>query len=134
MSPLQVREKNMAQEYGSRIRKLRDAKQLTIEELAGKAGITAGYLGRLERGESGYDNPTLSTIESIAKALELHSSVILFGKVLSPEIELNHTNNIVVSDSIEKRFITKFRKLTGKLERNSIEKMMDAFIELKKST
>ncbi|MCP5468747.1 MAG: helix-turn-helix transcriptional regulator [Deltaproteobacteria bacterium] len=123
----------MAQDYGSRIRKLRDAKQLTIEELAGKAGITAGYLGRLERGESGYDNPTLATIEAIARALELHPAVILFGKILSPEIELNHSGNIIVSDNVEKRFITKFRKLTGKLERNSIEKIMDAFIELQKA-
>lgn len=122
----------MAQDYGARIRKLREAKRFTIEELASRAGITAGYLGRLERGESGYDNPTLATIEAIARALDLHPAVILFGKVLSPEIELNHADDIIVSDSIEKRFMGKFRKLTGKLERSSIEKIMDAFIELKK--
>jgi transcriptional regulator with XRE-family HTH domain len=57
-----------AQAFGRRIRKLRG--QLTQGELALRAGISRGFLARLERG---LQDPTLTTIEKLAKALHIQA-------------------------------------------------------------
>ncbi len=49
-----------------RIRRLRDERQLTQEQLAHKAKISLGYLARLETGRH---DPKLSTLRKIATAL-----------------------------------------------------------------
>jgi len=49
-----------------RIKRLRDERGLTQEQLAHKAQISLGYLGRLETGRH---DPKLSTLLKIAKAL-----------------------------------------------------------------
>jgi len=55
-----------AQSFGRRVRKLRG--QLTQGELAHRAGISPGFLARIERG---LQDPTLTTIEKLAKALRI---------------------------------------------------------------
>jgi transcriptional regulator with XRE-family HTH domain len=52
---------------GWNIRRLRVALGLSIEELAGKADVTAPYLGELERGRV---NVSVDVLERLAKALE----------------------------------------------------------------
>jgi transcriptional regulator with XRE-family HTH domain len=49
-----------------RIQELRERRGLTQEQLAVKAGISRGYLARLETARH---DPTLSTLEKLAKAL-----------------------------------------------------------------
>ena len=49
-----------------RLQKLRERRGLTQEQLAKKAGISRGYLARLETARQ---DPTLSTLEKLAKAL-----------------------------------------------------------------
>ena len=49
------------------IRRLREAKRMTQEELAKKAGVTQGYIGHLERGLK--KNPSLPTLKKLARAL-----------------------------------------------------------------
>jgi len=51
---------------GQRIKSLRQANNMTQEELSEKAGITAKYLSSIERG---HENPTLDTLIHIAGAL-----------------------------------------------------------------
>jgi transcriptional regulator with XRE-family HTH domain len=51
------------------IRKLREAQQMTQEQLAQKAGVTQGYIGHLERGLK--KNPSLSILRKLAKALDV---------------------------------------------------------------
>lgn len=58
-----------AEWFGSTIRKLREARGLTQALLAEAAGLSATYLGILERGEN---VPTLSVILQLAEALDLH--------------------------------------------------------------
>jgi transcriptional regulator with XRE-family HTH domain len=53
---------------GQAIRELRQKRGATLKEIAPKAGITFGTLALIERGES---NPTWSTINGIAGALEI---------------------------------------------------------------
>ena len=49
------------------IRTLREAKNMTQEELARKAKVTQGYIGHLERGLK--KNPSLEIVKRLARAL-----------------------------------------------------------------
>jgi transcriptional regulator with XRE-family HTH domain len=51
-----------------RIKALRAKRQLTQGALAKRAGISHGYLARLETGRQ---DPTITTLEKIAKALRV---------------------------------------------------------------
>ncbi len=51
-----------------RLKELRAARGLTQEALAKKAGISRTYIARLELGQQ---DPTLGTLEKLAKALKL---------------------------------------------------------------
>jgi transcriptional regulator with XRE-family HTH domain len=53
---------------GKRLKKLRETKGMTQAALAKGAEISRGYLIRLEAGEQ---DPTLGTIERLAKALRV---------------------------------------------------------------
>lgn len=57
--------------FGSRIRSIREAANLSRESAAERAGTGANYLGEVERGEK---FPTLEMIERIATALEVSPS------------------------------------------------------------
>lgn len=52
---------------GERIRHKRQAKGLTAEQLAQRAGLTLGTVSRIERGAN---EPTFSTLSAIAAALD----------------------------------------------------------------
>jgi transcriptional regulator with XRE-family HTH domain len=51
---------------GWNVRKLRVSKELTLEDLAGRAGTEPSYLARLERGQA---NPTVELLDRLAKRL-----------------------------------------------------------------
>lgn len=51
---------------GWNVRRLRVAKRLTIEDLAGRAVVGESYLSRLERGE---ENVSVKTLAKLARAL-----------------------------------------------------------------
>lgn len=63
---------------GERLRVLRERRGMSIDQLAQKCELTAGHIGRIERGDS--KNPRYETIEKLAKALEVEASLILYGK------------------------------------------------------
>ena len=65
-------------EIGMRIRQLRQKKGLTIEETAHSAGVHPNYLGEAERGKKNF---SVTTIEKIAKALEVPVSEMFSGKI-----------------------------------------------------
>ena len=57
---------NPAKKLGENIRRIRLAKEMTQGDLCRKLGFDRAYMSNVE---SGKKNPTLSTIERIAKAL-----------------------------------------------------------------
>jgi transcriptional regulator with XRE-family HTH domain len=57
-----------------RIKLLREQRRMTQEELAARAGISRGYLARLETARQ---DPRLSTIEKLAKALRVKPAELL---------------------------------------------------------
>ncbi|MBZ9758168.1 helix-turn-helix domain-containing protein [Mesorhizobium sp. ESP6-5] len=59
---------NARSAIGWNLRKFRLARGLSQERLALEAGIDRAYLGRIERGS---ENVTVSTLELVAKALEI---------------------------------------------------------------
>lgn len=59
---------------GKSIRKIREEKEITQEQLALEAGLNRAYIGYIERGER---NPTLKTLEKIAKILKVSTKELL---------------------------------------------------------
>lgn len=69
----------MSKTVGERIRYYREKAGLSLDDLAKECGLTGGYLGRLERGEPRYTNPTIDSIDAISKALGVTSVQLLYG-------------------------------------------------------
>ncbi len=61
---------------GQKIRRYREQREMSQEELAWKIGISASYMGQLERGER---NLNVDKILKIAKALKVDPSELLKG-------------------------------------------------------
>lgn len=59
---------NINEEVGFNIRRIREERGLSQEELAALAGLHRAYVGQIERGEK---NIGLKNLENIAKALEV---------------------------------------------------------------
>jgi transcriptional regulator with XRE-family HTH domain len=57
-----------------RIKALRAKRKITQAELAERAGISHGYLARLETGRQ---DPTITTLEKLAKALGVNLRTLL---------------------------------------------------------
>jgi len=58
----------------TRIKALRARRRLSQEALAAKAGVSRGYLARLETGRH---DPTVGTVEKLAKALRVKVADLL---------------------------------------------------------
>lgn len=63
---IHVRDKALCISFGNKIKAIREAKSLSQEALANEADISLSQVSRIERGIL---NPTLSTIYTLAKAL-----------------------------------------------------------------
>lgn len=72
-------------ELGKRIQQFRNSKGLTLEELAQKAGLTRGYLSKIERSKKA---PPVSTLINIAKALRISISEI-FGEAQENNVRIS---------------------------------------------
>jgi transcriptional regulator with XRE-family HTH domain len=59
--------------FGSRVRSIREAANLSRETVAERAKISANYLGEIERGEK---RPKLDMIARLANALEVAPNVL----------------------------------------------------------
>lgn len=71
--PVEVNRKSQ-QEFGKRLREIREKRRLFQEDVAKAVGISITYYAGIERGE---ENPTFSVIEQICKVLKVKSSEIL---------------------------------------------------------
>lgn len=64
----------MAMDLADRLKRLRKARGLTQQALAVKAGISLGYLSRLEVGTH---DPRLTTLRKLARALGVKMTELL---------------------------------------------------------
>lgn len=65
-----------AGQLGARLRKLRRAANLSLNELANKAGVSVGMISQIERGLS---NPSVRTLERLRQALGVPLTTLLEG-------------------------------------------------------
>jgi transcriptional regulator with XRE-family HTH domain len=65
---INIKNDEVIKAFGRRLRDLRISNGLSQEQLANEANIPLSQVGRIERGEI---NPTLSTINALAKALKI---------------------------------------------------------------
>ena len=66
--------KNILEQFGENLRKLRKERNLTQKKLALKSGLHINYIGMIERGER---NPSLKNLEIIAIALNISLSDLM---------------------------------------------------------
>ena len=66
--------KDIRIQFGKHLRKLREEKGWTQEELADKAGMHFTYIGQIERGVR---NPSLINLERLAKALKINGEKLM---------------------------------------------------------
>lgn len=59
---------------GNRLREIRERNNMLQEDVAQAADISVTYYAGIERGE---ENPTITVVENICKALKIKSSQIL---------------------------------------------------------
>lgn len=59
---------DIRKDFGDRLRRIRNSKKLTQEELADRAGMHFTYIGQIERG---LRNPSLINLHKLAKALHI---------------------------------------------------------------
>ena len=65
---------NSLQIIGRKLREVREKQHLTQSDVAEKADISTNHYAQIERGEA---NPSIETLESILKALNIKSSKVL---------------------------------------------------------
>ncbi len=63
-----MKEKNILEKFADKIKDLRKLKDFSQEKLAEKSNLSPTYIGNIERSEQ---NPTLTTLEKIAKAFNI---------------------------------------------------------------
>jgi transcriptional regulator with XRE-family HTH domain len=64
----------LVEKVAARVKQLRERRGLTQEALAARAGISRAYLARIETGRH---EPTLTTLERLAKALRVRPATLL---------------------------------------------------------
>lgn len=75
---------HLSENVGSRIRRARKAKDMTLKDLAAKIGCSESLLSKIENGKG---NPPLSTLHDLTKALEISISS-LFADQDYPEVAI----------------------------------------------
>lgn len=72
---------------GLAMKKCRDAKNLTLQEMAEKSGLTKSYLSRIENSQR---DPTISALEKISLALDIPLNLLI---LLSEDEDEDDKNN-----------------------------------------
>lgn len=86
-----------ANQLGQKLRALRNAFGMTQERLAEGADISLKHLGEIERGRG---NPTLTTLEALAKALHVTLSDLI---ALGDDRQPLDTSSIEIRALVEKQ-------------------------------
>ncbi len=92
---------NAAQDIGSFIRAQREAAQVSVRQLAEKAGVSNPYLSQIERG---LRKPSADVLNQIAKALRVSAEVLYVrAGILEPSAAGEVRDAIIADLSITER-------------------------------
>ncbi|MGE2729394.1 helix-turn-helix domain-containing protein [Mycolicibacterium vaccae] len=86
---------NAAQDIGSFIRSQREAAQVSVRQLAEKAGVSNPYLSQIERG---LRKPSADVLNQIAKALRVSAEVLYIQAGILEPSETNQVRDAIVTD------------------------------------
>ena len=87
---------NAAQDIGGFIRSQREAAQVSVRQLAEKAGVSNPYLSQIERG---LRKPSADVLSQIAKALRVSAEVLYIRAGILEPSETSEVRDAVVIDS-----------------------------------
>jgi transcriptional regulator with XRE-family HTH domain len=87
---------NAAQDIGSFIRTQREAAQVSVRQLAEKAGVSNPYLSQIERG---LRKPSADVLNQIAKALRVSAEVLYVQAGILEPSERSEVRDAVVTDT-----------------------------------
>jgi len=82
------------EEFGKKLKALRKAKQMTLKDLARKAGCTDAYLSQLERG---LGNPSVMILKNVASALGINVVDFFFEPQAEDEVILKKEDRIDIN-------------------------------------
>lgn len=85
-----------AQDIGSFIRTQREAAQVSVRQLAVRAGVSNPYLSQIERG---LRKPSAEVLSQIAKALRLSAEVLYVRAGILEPGESGHVEDAVMADT-----------------------------------
>lgn len=81
---------------GARLKQLRLARNLTQEQLAEAAGLSYKFVGEIERG---IGNPTLTTLDSLASALQIALNELVVDEARADR--LSNRDAVLVREALE---------------------------------
>jgi transcriptional regulator with XRE-family HTH domain len=87
---------NAAQDIGTFIRTQREAAQVSVRQLAEKAGVSNPYLSQIERG---LRKPSADVLNQIAKALRVSAEVLYIRAGILEPTENNEVRDVIITDS-----------------------------------
>lgn len=85
-----------AQDIGSFIRAQREAAQVSVRQLAEKAGVSNPYLSQIERG---LRKPSADVLNQIAKALRVSAEVLYVRAGILELSETSEVRDAIITDS-----------------------------------
>jgi transcriptional regulator with XRE-family HTH domain len=92
---------NAAQDIGTFIRTQREAAQVSVRQLAEKAGVSNPYLSQIERG---LRKPSADVLQQIAKALRVSAEVLYVrAGILEPSEKSEVRDSIITDTAITER-------------------------------
>jgi transcriptional regulator with XRE-family HTH domain len=87
---------NAALDIGSFIRTQREAAQVSVRQLAEKAGVSNPYLSQIERG---LRKPSADVLQQIAKALRVSAEVLYVRAGILEPSDSNEVRDAIVTDT-----------------------------------
>jgi transcriptional regulator with XRE-family HTH domain len=87
---------NAAQDIGSFIRAQREAAQVSVRQLAYKAGVSNPYLSQIERG---LRKPSAEVLSQIARALRVSAEVLYVRAGILEPTNTNEVRDAIVIDT-----------------------------------
>ena len=86
-----------AQDIGTFIRAQREAAQVSVRQLAEKAGVSNPYLSQIERG---LRKPSADVLNQIAKALRVSAEVLYVRAGILEPSEASEVRDAIVNDTV----------------------------------
>lgn len=101
---------------GRRIQDLRQKAGLTQAQLAEKSDLSLKYIGEIERGKG---NPSLSSLENLAKALDISlTEMFIYGHEQLSAREIKTNIKLLVDDADDEKCRMIYRLILVVLDKN----------------